>query len=487
MSLIVEMTVLPCLQELKTIGTQMGYELEQQPGIWDPQSGTIKEFSLKSEEKSVDVYNKIWNGKNSEPIDKYPTMDLPIDLTKNGVLNIPNMREYGFTGKCKELTCTQKWEMYTHYLLDTFNIVDNVSANAAANSNPPAGFIFTHHNRMSSNDPMQGILPLKDKGFLRSGEFGYANNFCIRLRIHNGKVECIIIHPGFPDKGKYEEEFDFEKISGGGKYLYVTKNDNINLKLVEDGILAGMDAYIKGKFLNIKQINMDMYVIRHGNSLHNKPLSLESQAKRLDAILTPLGILQAQTLGEYLKLKGIFGQDKNKNENGPYKKIFIGCSFLQRTQMTALCVMDYAGVELNSSCKALLESMKQQAYARYMDSRPEENLFDEYDPVAVTTYIKPTSRFSFKGTTKDVKMDNEKKKELTKIIEDLEKIYRQGREGSEESAFKGNDVKNGVELTPFNPQRRNHENAVKTNQTTLGGRKTRRRKRKQKKKSRTRK
>jgi hypothetical protein len=68
-----------------------------------------------------------------------------------------------------------------------------------------------------------------------------------------------------------------------------------------------------------------------------------------------LGILQAKLLGEALKT-----ELSNRT-------ILVGCSFLQRTQFTALAVLESAGVTLGDTCKSELVSMKLQSNKRFSD------------------------------------------------------------------------------------------------------------------------
>ena len=72
--------------------------------------------------------------------------------------------------------------------------------------------------------------------------------------------------------------------------------------------------------------NTRIFIIRHGNAFHNKPLKLTGPLinRNVDTNLTPLGIYQARLLGE--ELKKTYKDDNN---------IFCA-SYLNRSQHTAL-------------------------------------------------------------------------------------------------------------------------------------------------------
>jgi hypothetical protein len=325
-----KIVLLPCLQETKKGGLMMGYEYEQQPGHWDPIKRVM--LPLFGENGRIlnasDFFNRFWKtGVIPE--------NVKVKVTKNGMLEIPNCSSYGFTGACKQLTCKQKWRMYAQYFKNNCDTQDN------------AALIVTHHNRMRNSQDNQALLPFKE-----NENNGYANNFCLKIEVVEGKViNFSVSERGFPDKGSFETK-------GNKGYTYLETTENINLAPITEGIQEGLDG---------SPLNITMYIIRHGNAMHNKPMNVYGSSNRLDSILTPLGMLQAEVLGKKLEseLKG--------------KRVLLCSSFLQRTQMTGLLLLEKAN-QLPSEMKNLLISMKRQAYIRYNQSGFNKG-FDNYSPL----------------------------------------------------------------------------------------------------------
>ena len=77
--------------------------------------------------------------------------------------------------------------------------------------------------------------------------------------------------------------------------------------------------------------------------------------KRLDSTLTPYGMFQAYKLGNFFKQEGYL-----RNSN-----IMLCCSFLERTQLTGLSILEAAGIQLPEKMKTGLMSMTQRAFLRY--------------------------------------------------------------------------------------------------------------------------
>jgi hypothetical protein len=348
--------VLPCLQELKEGGRVVGVEYEQQPGKWNGKE-VVPLFtgSFYGSSDGSDEFDKYWSGKSKNPNN---------DITKNGLLTIPDCSSFGFKNnnsviQCKDFSCTQKWSIYTKFLKSK---CPTPTANNVA-------LLVTHHNRMRDSNLMQGLLPFKDT----SPYNAYANNICLKISISNNMVSYSLFFKGFPDKGDFKDCISINPtrnddnagvVIGGGSYKYFC-NTNIekfiNTELITEGI---NNAGING-------IKLDIYVIRHGNALHNKPVSISDFAttnqNRLDSSLTPLGMYQAKILGDYF-----MNTDVLNNAN-----IILCCSFLQRTQLTGLLLLYYAGINLGSEMSNGMINMLDQAIIRY--SKAQENGFDPKD------------------------------------------------------------------------------------------------------------
>lgn len=328
-----ELNVLPCLQELKKVNIGAFGEQEQRVGYWDEtKAKTIILSNLLSYRyrygfgfgyTTSDMFDSMWNRDN---LGKELVDDKLIN--KNGLLNIPYMTKLGFEKECGKMTTSEIWTMYMKFLNSKFDKSDESHS----------ALLVSHHNRMKQ------LIPLKDKCN------AYANNFTLHIEIINKSDESVsknqskytikfnIAFKGFPDKNEFNsscqtstcenttETDNNEPIKIGqseGEYDYCcNKNttnisDIINTEVIENALKEGLDG------TNLKKI--DIFIVRHGNALHNKPMGKHV----LDTSLTPLGIFQAQKLGEILKCeyKGII----NANT-------VLCCSFLQRTQLTALCI-----------------------------------------------------------------------------------------------------------------------------------------------------
>jgi len=364
--------VLPCLQELKKGGNIIGAEYEQQPSKWDSVNNTVVPLfsGLRMGYGSADgsdEFDKYWSGKSTMP---------NVDITKKGLLTIPNCSSFGFksnnsekTPECKYFSCTDKWNIYTNFLKSR---CPNYNSKNVA-------LLVTHHNRM--RDSTQGLIPFKDD----SPYNAYANNFCLKISIKDNDISYSLFYKGFPDKGDFEDctgytnanrigdgdgDYNDVTIGGGDDYKYFCNTDVekfIKTELIDEGIRKE----------GINGINLDIYVIRHGNALHNKPVSVNDfyhateniafapkwEQFRLDSSLTPLGMYQAKELGGYFKDKGVLN-DAN---------VILCSSFLQRTQLTGLLLLFYAGIGLNPTMKNGIIDMLNQAIIRY--SKAQENGF----------------------------------------------------------------------------------------------------------------
>jgi hypothetical protein len=461
--------VLPCLQELKTFGTQLGYEKEQQ---------------IFKDNDTSDLFDAYWSGNNKVPDN---------NMTKNGFLTIPNCSEFGFNLKnidylnsrnykkittlgakipeCGDFSCSKKWAIYSKFL-----------NKKCVETQGNVALLVTHHNRM--RDSTQGLLPFKKSFFTKNKYNAYANNFCLKISIINGENPTYsLFFEGFPDKGiiekcgdnviavdtsdavKYhaveaeenndddddnnddddddggddDDDDNYNKIGGtvqyrGGKKKYkyfcnTNIEEYINTELITQGIT---DAKIDK--------NLDIYVIRHGNSLHNKPVSAKEQDDRLDSSLTPLGMYQANELGGYFNSQGVFN-----NAN-----IILCSSFLQRAQLTGLLLLYYAGIKLDPTMSNGMIEMLDNAIIRYSSQvgkyRFDPNKFLGYSPLGeiIKDDKDKNSKIyqPFEGTNK----------EFQEYLSELNDLLA-GRESAQKAIknlikkLKDNLVKNSVSLT----------------------------------------
>ena len=380
--------VLPCLQELKTAGTFLGGEKEQQAGYWNG-TNTIALNKYAPRFAAVgtsNMFDSMWNGSNTD-------LSKEEYITKNGLLDIPNMNEFGFQSECKNMQVQNKWAMYVQFLQSKF-------ANSDTNQQNTALFV-SHHNRMKSSDPLQGIIPLKKAAQMSCN--AYANNFCVMIEVNGpDDIQIQVVFPGFPDKGDLAlgcEKNTIGQIGGGAEKQYCCQAtlEQINQNVIKEGIVSGLDVN------NVKPFTV--FVIRHGNSLHNQPLNQHV----LDSSLTPLGIYQASKLGESLKSE--YGAKFKGN-------VLLCSSFLQRTQLTGLCILQKIldvddkgwsiGPDIATTLNKGYQSLLTIAITRYNKYRNQQKglcVFKGFDP------LKGDSNYddfiTFCGTLPDVNPLNE--------------------------------------------------------------------------------
>lgn len=169
-------------------------------------------------------------------------------------------------------------------------------------------YLGTHHNRLK-HTIFSGILDTENKRH-------FANACCIKMSKKGGNWQIEFIFDGYPDKA----DTNYFKSTGNP-----FTNGSEGIKDIQPlvNILSG----IKGE-------NVSIYIIRHGNAFHNKPLRLVGTAgmdRPLDSCLTPLGILQAEKLGEDLL------RTKNINPDA----VNVWCtSYMNRAMLTILQVMN---------------------------------------------------------------------------------------------------------------------------------------------------
>ena len=149
--------------------------------------------------------------------------------------------------------------------------------------------IVGHHNRMRKQ-----FLPLRDE------KKGYANCFCVKMVVGDVAITPEVVFHGFPDKSDYNYVMDTDK-----DWLDEKSWGDIK-KILEEHI--GQLGIIA-----------NLYFIRHGNALHNKPLGV----KKPDSPLTPVGLYQASYLGARLRDRWI-----------PNEGIYCTLRFLSNTLST---------------------------------------------------------------------------------------------------------------------------------------------------------
>jgi len=248
-----------------------------------PCTGEIQVFKEAENEdgREISKYNVTHSRCDSQEVSIYNTKK---SCSYNNTLNY---FPYNFKKSCKKLKQSET------YWLELFKNINLINQNKKNNS----FILVSHHNRLKK------LLFPKIK---TKATYGLANCFCILLQFNN-KLKLKIINPGFPDKPK--------------KYTYLTKELEFR-KIFQT-------KFIQNAFNKSELNNLNLYIVRHGNAMHNKPLKLISMLSRpYDSSLTPLGIYQAIFLGK--KLNNII----KKNT-----MIHFLASDLSRSQHTCLGIL----------------------------------------------------------------------------------------------------------------------------------------------------
>ncbi len=134
---------------------------------------------------------------------------------------------------------------------------------------------------------------------------GLANCFCLSISIKGSKLTIFVVFQGFPDCIN--------------KYYYIKRSTEFYKYFDITGL--------KQVIINNKE-DINMLLVRHGNSMHNMPLNMKRFYYRpLDSSLTPLGIYQSHLLAKELL-------EININKN-----IILISSNLTRAQHTGIQII----------------------------------------------------------------------------------------------------------------------------------------------------
>ena len=265
-----KINILPCLQETATarkLVRAVGFGKENTPGYVD-NNGEMREMGKEE-------FVERWLGRSGKLDDGL--------VTKGGVLTIP---------KCLQKYNCKTSNDYRHKLwTDLFNVM--------LSSNKSVYLLSSHTMRMVGN-----LVLTPDCNY-------YNNCACVLVDINvdqdkeGNKVVSVI--QSVVDEG-----------TGAKK-----KKKSCNFKNERDTLLEKI-------LLNMNlplRLNYQVFIVRHGNGIHNKPINV----KQFDSSLTPLGVYQAYNLGKKLK-------DRYFHLYYP-EDIYLGASFLRRTQHTILGVL----------------------------------------------------------------------------------------------------------------------------------------------------
>ena len=322
--------ILPCIQEKQATG---GMDKENIPGR--PSSCF---------QDAVDVSKKMNNS--------LAKMCVGTKMNNNTLCTYDGALEY--IGN-KRTSCSS--EIVWNYITDFINR-RNYDQKPESTKN---FFIVSHHNTLK-----QSILAniLKAQKKLTKEKFHIANCSCFMLEYTDQGWTFSIVFDGFPDKPKYNY------FTGKNKILFGPTKLDINID-------SGDDWKMMVTWLNfIQDKKTKIFLIRHGNAFHNKPLKLTGPAlnRTIDTNLTPLGIYQARVLGETLLTEGHLQPEGVRNINT------FCASYMNRAQHTALELI-YA-LNINST-----ETMNvEQAETKSVTRRP--SVKDMYQLAPVIHYKK---------------------------------------------------------------------------------------------------
>lgn len=297
--------ILPCLQELKKF--PISYFEQEQEGsiIYNNNFNSIGE-------NTSNLFYEYWiKKKDKKEQDEIKLIDI-INGDERLSVKVPRILPYG-VNRCKNLydysskTSYGIWEILLEFMTNKLK-------------NGGTYVIVSHHNRIKKT-----LLPLIDKNICD----GYANCFTLRIEISNNSLNIKVLFSGYPDRGILPENCN-ETMTGGSNYKYCCNNTLGNIDL----------SYFKKSFEKInhkfKSSNKYViYIVRHGNTLHNQPTKkLLKNKTYVDSSLTPLGMYQAISLGKKIALY------KNIKEDFINSDVLYGASYQSRSQLTGLLILN---------------------------------------------------------------------------------------------------------------------------------------------------
>ena len=281
--------IMPCLNEMKVFGS------------FDKENSSTR---LQTCEIGVSVGKKM----NRQLSNVCNTTKADV-ANNNSECTYSGSIEYVQSSVKSSRSCTHKtfWTDVSNFMTEQMNF----------QSKPLKFFMVSHHHRLLKTI-LKPLLP-KTRDNLK-----ISNCMCFHFKSVNGGWKLSIIYDGFPDKQRSN---------------YFRKVGDNELVLYDSSTRSGMFYETNNKkwveFTNtyLSQHNgCEIFLIRHGNAFHNKPLQLvgsnvvsKKLNRNLDTNLTPMGILQARLLGKYLVEKNYLKDDDNN--------VFCA-SYLNRAQHT---------------------------------------------------------------------------------------------------------------------------------------------------------
>jgi len=258
-----------------------------------PCSAEIVKYGTDTENKSIRSITNFADTTSTENNNDRTTINLCNNFYSNDYSNCTYNNNLEFVpGNYNNCSSESFWNDFVSFI----NTINDTSKNI---------YLVTHHNRIKETI-LKPILDSKEKKH-------FANCTCIKINYSQNEWTFEIIYDGFPDKKEYQY-FTTGKL----------KSDTIGIQNLENNLITTKLNNLKNKEYT------SIYLIRHGNGFHNKPLKLTGGlifGRIIDSKLTPLGIFQANNLADYMI--------KNNHINKDNKNIFCA-SHLNRSQHTVL-------------------------------------------------------------------------------------------------------------------------------------------------------
>ena len=205
------------------------------------------------------------------------------------------------------------------------DVTDFMRAQVQAHRKGLNFFMVSHHHRLLKT-VLKPLLPKT------RDNWKIANCMCFHFKYEALKWRLSIIYDGFPDKQRsnyFRKDGDNELVlydSDAQDGLFWEKNSEKWIEFTNT-YLSDRENEGRGSLGGC-----EIFLIRHGNAFHNKPLQLvgsnvisKKLNRNLDTNLTPMGILQARLLGKYLVEENYLKNDDNN--------VFCA-SYLNRAQHT---------------------------------------------------------------------------------------------------------------------------------------------------------
>lgn len=257
-----------------------GIQEQQAFGKFDNENKDSRPFRCKD---GTINFNRPMNSKRErlcEPGKSVPDKDIEL-CTYGGKLN--------FFGK-NTSTCSSEviWDKLVDFINLTNMNIDSVVQNPEIVRRN--FFIVSHHNTLKKC--ILSALLKTDKKLDKKLRRNIANCSCFLLEKIGDEWSFKIIFDGFPDKTEYKY------FQGIGKLLFQNASNEWS---IFQSFLANLQH----------PENTRIFLIRHGNAFHNKPLQLTGSMfnRTVDTNLTPLGIYQARILGEELIKSGYLKEE----------------------------------------------------------------------------------------------------------------------------------------------------------------------------------